>query len=466
MRRTGLPSAGPICAAVVAAAGTLLAARAASARANGIAASACSGCHGGAATATLSLAASPSAFNPGDLVTMTVTIQWSSIKVGGVYISTSGVGALRPISGEGLAINTDALTHTSPKAASGGQVTFRFNWQAPSSPGAVAVWVSAVAGNSNGSASGDATAGQAFEWVFGCQGQEFFWDGDRDGYGNRSFGTALGCVNAPPAGYAAKEGDCDENDQTVHPGVVEICNAKDDNCDGQVDENAPAVMLWPDPDGDGYYAQQTGTPKIGCVGVAGYAATWGDCAPNDPAVHPGAKEVCNGKDDDCDQRVDEFVRPRCGIGWCERESITCDAKDCVAGAPRAEACNLLDDDCDGEVDNGPICGGDMQCTTGACLPASGSAGAGGSSGRGGSASTGSGGAAGVSSPGAGGQGPSPGAGGMTGAPAGSTVGACRTGGTSAPGWGSLLLALVALRQRQARGRRQRGSAVNRAATPR
>ena len=39
---------------------------------------------------------------------MTVTIQWSSIKVGGVYISTSGVGALRTISGEGLASNTDS----------------------------------------------------------------------------------------------------------------------------------------------------------------------------------------------------------------------------------------------------------------------------------------------------------------------------------------------------------------------
>lgn len=458
MRRKAWPSAGPICAAVVAAAGVLLAARAASARANGILASACSGCHGGGATATLSVVASPSAFNPGDLVTMTVTIQWSSIKVGGVYISTSGVGALRPISGEGLATNTDALTHTSPKAASGGQVTFRFNWQAPSSPGAVAVWVSAVAGNGNGNANGDATAGQAFEWVFGCQGQQFSWDGDRDGYGNRPFGTALGCVNAPPDGYAAKEGDCDDNDQAVHPGVVEICNAKDDNCDGQVDENAPAVMLWPDPDRDGYYAQQTGTPKVGCVGVVGYAAAWGDCAPNDPAVHPGVNEVCNGKDDDCDGRVDEYVRPRCGIGWCERESVTCDAKDCIAGTPRAESCNLLDDDCDGEVDNGPICGTDMQCMTGACLPAGG---AGGAAGSGGSASTGSGGAAGVSSSGAGGQGLSPATGGVTGGPAGNAVSGCRTGGDAAPGWVSLLLALVALGQRPAgrpRGARFRNNA--------
>ena len=121
MTRKAWPCAGPLCAAVVVIAGALLAPRAASARANGILASACSGCHGGGANATLSLVASPSAFNPGDLVTMTVTIQWSSIKVGGVYISTSGVGALRTISGKGLAINTDALTHTSPKAASGGR---------------------------------------------------------------------------------------------------------------------------------------------------------------------------------------------------------------------------------------------------------------------------------------------------------------------------------------------------------
>ncbi|MBN1503111.1 hypothetical protein JW930_06200 [Candidatus Woesearchaeota archaeon] len=81
--------------------------------------------------------------------------------------------------------------------------------------------------------------------------------------------------------------DCNDNNPNIHPGAQEICNGVDDDCDGKVDEGCfTPPQLQEDKDGDGYYPPD-------------------DCDDNDPKVHPGAKELCNNKDDDCDGLVDE-----------------------------------------------------------------------------------------------------------------------------------------------------------------
>jgi len=413
---------------------------AAQAHSNGIVADNCGSCHSGGGTATVTLAPDRTTFNPGDSVTFTLTITSPSVKVGGTYVSTGGVGTLQALSGEGLAVNGQALTHTAPKAAANGAVTFRFGWKAPATAGGVAFLVAALAANGNGATSGDAPGSGLFQWVFGCTGQTFYADLDRDGYGSSTYGTMLGCAGATaPTGFAAMDGDCDENDATVNPGATEICNAKDDNCNGQIDENAPAVMLWPDGDGDGYYRSQTGTPKLGCGTLPGYAPVGGDCDDTDATIHPGATEICNGKDDNCNGTIDERVRPQCGVGSCRRESPTCDAKNCVPGAPAAETCNALDDDCNGEVDDN-ACPGGQTCDANQCVPAEGTGGTGG----GGQGSGGTlGGAGGVSgtggTPGTGGRAAdgsggigagSGGAGTVVGGSGGSNLG---TGGTTAGG---------------------------------
>jgi len=442
---------------IAATASALLFERAAAARASGIVTSDCSGCHGSASQSMVTITASPSTFNPGDTVNLTLTIQWSSIKVGGAYVTSNNVGTLRPISGEGLAMSSGGLTHSSPKAAAGGQVTFRFSWQAPSTPGGVEIEAFVLAGNGNNASSGDAPGYGTFVAAFGCEAREYYRDWDADGYGARANGLVLGCPGAPPTGYAAKDGDCDENNERVFPGAPEICNTKDDNCNGQIDENAPAAMLWPDADGDGYYSSATGMSVMGCVGLKGYAALGGDCAPSDPTINPGVKETCNAKDDNCDGRVDERVRPQCGTGWCARESTSCDPADCKPGPPRAEECNLFDDDCDGEIDNGARCDPGQQCSSGVCVPVAGgpgsggapvTAGSGGGSGSGGSGTgTGTGGA--VSASGSGGSLGDSGASGHASGGAGpdatgSSSSSCRVAGeadASLPM--SLLLAVVA-----------------------
>ena len=63
-------------------------------------------------------------------------------------------------------------------------------------------------------------------------------------------------------------------------------------------------MVFRDADGDGYGEQD---PIPSCDGSvpAGYADNALDCDDTNPNVHPGAAEVCNGIDDNCDGKIDE-----------------------------------------------------------------------------------------------------------------------------------------------------------------
>jgi len=423
---------------------TLLFGRSAAARSKGIVAD-CESCHGNGTESMVTLVASPSVFNPGDVVTMTLSVRSSTIKVGGAYVTAGGSGTLGVISGEGLVVNgIDGLTHNAPKAAVSGQVTFRFTWKAPATPGGVEIDAFVVAGNGNNAPSGDAPGSAMYQAVFGCEQREFFRDWDADGHGSRANGVRLGCPGMPPMGYAVNDGDCDENNEKVFPGATEICNGKDDNCNGQIDENAPSVTLWPDTDGDGYYSTATGTSIVGCVGRTGYAALGGDCAPSDPAIHPGVQEICNNKDDNCDGRIDEWVRPRCGTGWCTRESLTCSPADCTPSAPRPEECNGLDDDCDGEVDNDATCDPGMRCMAGTCVREGGATGSGGATATGGSSSGGATATGGSASGGAHATGGSNGTGGNGSNANGPTSIGCGVVGRGADLATSLLLAIIAL----------------------
>ena len=341
----------------------LLATDSAWARARGIVAEGCAGCHG-AEAADVSASIAPVSFGPGDEINVTVVI--GGAVAGGVYVDSDGVGTFRVLGGEGLTQVSAGLTHESPKAASGGRVEFRFAWRAPAAPGSVRFAVYAVAADGNGRSSGD-QGGTAFaDAVFGCTGLPLYRDGDGDGFG-RDAEPLLKCAGDSVAGYATQAGDCDDFRPEVNAGAVELCDQRDNDCDEDVDEDAVPVELWPDPDGDGYH-DGSGDPIMGCVGISGYAADWGDCAPSDPLRHLDAEEVCNGLDDNCDNLTDERTRPQCGVGWCRRESDTCQIGFCMPGSPEPETCNGLDDDCDDETDEGALCPTGAACIAGECIP--------------------------------------------------------------------------------------------------
>jgi len=64
----------------------------------------------------------------------------------------------------------------------------------------------------------------------------YYPDNDGDGYGQSDFNISA-CRSTPPANYVANNADCDDSNQGIHPGALEIqCNAIDENCNGSADD--------------------------------------------------------------------------------------------------------------------------------------------------------------------------------------------------------------------------------------
>jgi Putative metal-binding motif len=94
-------------------------------------------------------------------------------------------------------------------------------------------------------------------------------------------------------GVSPAQGDCRDDDPTVHPGAPEpaVCDGKDHDCNGTANDLCDA-------DQDGYAI------------LAGGELQGGDCNDTDPLVNPGAVEVPgDGVDNNCDGKTDEPVPP-------------------------------------------------------------------------------------------------------------------------------------------------------------
>lgn len=108
-------------------------------------------------------------------------------------------------------------------------------------------------------------------------------------------------------GFAATEHggeDCDDTSPSTHPEALELCDAIDNDCDGQVDEEADDASIWfVDADGDGF--GEPGQQIQACEGPVGFVASDDDCDDGDPDVSPDAAERCDEKDNDCDGLVDD-----------------------------------------------------------------------------------------------------------------------------------------------------------------
>jgi len=127
----------------------------------------------------------------------------------------------------------------------------------------------------------------------------WYADSDSDGYGD-SDTSILAC--SQPEGYVNNSDDCDDSNSTVNPGAVEDCNDSDDNCNGEIDEGL--VMMWYyDLDNDGF-----GDPNnswFGCPQPEDSVMDNTDCDDSNSSVYPGAEEIGDGFDNNCNGEIDE-----------------------------------------------------------------------------------------------------------------------------------------------------------------
>ena len=198
----------------------------------------------------------------------------------------------------------------------------------------------------------------------------FYADADGDG-----FGAGAPVLNCGGAGFVAVDGDCDDGNIAVNPAATEVCNGIDDDCDTGIDEGVQ-LTFYADVDGDGF--GDPAAPTLACSQPSGFVVDNTDCDDTNMNVNPGATEVCNGIDDDCDVLVDEgvlltFFADADGDGFGDAGVTTqacsapsgfvansgdCNDANAAINPAAAEVCDGQDNDCDTAVDEGFDADGD------------------------------------------------------------------------------------------------------------
>ena len=189
-------------------------------------------------------------------------------------------------------------------------------------------------------------------------------DRDDDGWGDRAAYT-IDCY--PPPHTSAQPGDCNDYEPTVNPGAPEVCSAWDDDCDGLRDEDT-GPFWYPDADRDGH-GDATYEGYRACSGPPQWLRDNTDCNDLIAAIRPGAEEICDDLDNDCDDEVDfradvdlreDHWRDADHDGWgTGRRTAACDlpdddlapqSGDCDDARPdirpgAAEVCDGVDNNC-------------------------------------------------------------------------------------------------------------------------
>ncbi|MEC8423816.1 MAG: putative metal-binding motif-containing protein, partial [Myxococcota bacterium] len=197
----------------------------------------------------------------------------------------------------------------------------------------------------------------------------WYLDEDRDGYGNLS--RSIESCAATGAFTATDPRDCDDTDAHMSPVASEVCDDRDNDCDGAIDEGLDSVFYL-DLDGDGYGGRET---VQACVQPSGTSRQPGDCDDDAVDIHPGAEDVCDHIDNDCDGVYDEdpeylynadrdndgYGDPVEVIAACAppvgfiADDTDCNDSDRNAFPGAEETCDGVDNNCDGVIDPDEAC---------------------------------------------------------------------------------------------------------------
>jgi hypothetical protein len=151
----------------------------------------------------------------------------------------------------------------------------------------------------------------------------FYVDADNDGFGDLT-NDSLSC--STPAGYVANSTDCNDADAAINPNTVWYMDMDGDlqgdlmstfsGCtppsgyvlnSGDCDDTNPTVaaptMYYVDADNDGFGDDATGI--LTCIQPANTVTIGGDCNDANNTIYPGATEICDGFDNNCNGTNDE-----------------------------------------------------------------------------------------------------------------------------------------------------------------
>jgi hypothetical protein len=196
----------------------------------------------------------------------------------------------------------------------------------------------------------------------------YYADSDSDTFGNLN--SPLSAC-AQPAGYVTNSTDCNDNNSAIRPTATEICNSFDDDCDGLTNEGITFLTYYADNDADGF-----GNPNASlseCTPPSGYVTNNGDCNDASATIKPGAVELCNLVDDNCNGQINEgllFVnyyidtdQDGFGAGTATNSctpifgnyvtnNFDCNNNNANIRPNAIETCNSIDDNCNNLIDDG------------------------------------------------------------------------------------------------------------------
>ncbi len=138
--------------------------------------------------------------------------------------------------------------------------------------------------------------------------------------------------------------DCDDEDPNSFPGAPEVCDGKDNNCDGNADEGLQLFTYYLDIDNDGFGDAAGRIDTCLMMAPMGYVTNDLDCIDNDPNFNPNIVEVCDGLDNDCNGIVDDmpiftYWLDNDGDGFGDANSFI---DTCLTAAPTGYCTNDLD----------------------------------------------------------------------------------------------------------------------------
>ncbi|MBI4714245.1 FG-GAP repeat protein [Candidatus Uhrbacteria bacterium] len=204
----------------------------------------------------------------------------------------------------------------------------------------------------------------------------WYHDKDEDGHGDLN--EFLDACDQPDE-FVAIGDDCNDGDQAINPGAIEVCDDRvDQDCNGILDDAIEAKLWFSDKDGDGF-----GDPFnfiLSCkTHTGGYSPTDDDCDDENANISPKSPEMCKDEvDNDCDGITDtDFVdmkwyrdADKDGYGTSDDSKIACSSpagyvgnyKDCDDESEEInpsveETCNNgVDDNCDEDVNECKLSG--------------------------------------------------------------------------------------------------------------